>query len=182
MKLLRTSLVSAALAILMAIPAAAQSRWIHVRATEHDDRRSSMTLNLPLRSTMAMTRAIAAARGQIDIHGLDIDIDTIGSGWLSLREKPAGEEISSSEHGSALVFTRTIEGMKVVSTDRWSGEKSEIEIIAPLLELLTAGDLADHALNAGLSAVPSGVRAFTAEDGDVTIVAWIDEWPNGALP
>lgn len=181
MRQLRAGVVTVAFLLVPTI-AEAQTRWIHVRSHEVEGSRARVAINLPLRSAIALTRAMSSAEGEIEIGSANLDIDAIASGWRTLREREPGTQVSSREHHGDLTFLRSESGMTITSKSRWNGEISEVVMIAPLLDLLSAGDLAEHALQSALRQLPSGVPALTARGPEGTLIAWVDEWPEGALP
>jgi hypothetical protein len=174
----------ALLALVFALPAAAQDLWIHVKVDEAGGDNSRVTVNLPISLVESVLPMIESAGdiedGRIVIHDSDVSIDDLRRILTALTGSPDATFAEVETDTERIVFFKDGDYLRV-ETDA-SAEGTEIRARLPLavLEALLSGpddqlDVA-AALRALVAHGPGDL--VTVRDQDATVRVWIDDYPG----
>jgi hypothetical protein len=174
----------ALLALVFALPAAAQELWLHVKVDETGGDNARVKVNLPLsliESALPMIESAGEMEdGRIVIEDSDVSVDDLRRVLAALTDAPDATFAEVETDTERIVFFKDGEYLRV-ETDA-SAEGTEIRARFPIavLEALLSGP--DNQLD-----VAAALRALaahgpgdlvTVRDDDATVRVWIDDYPE----
>jgi len=172
------------LALVFALPAAAQDLWIHVKVDQASDDNARVTVNLPI-SLVESVLPMIESKGEIEdgrivIDDSDVSVADLRRILTALTDAPDAtfaEVETDTEH---IVFFKDGDYLRV-ETDA-SAEGTEIRAHFPIavLEALVSGpdDQLDVAAALRALAAHGPGDLVTVRDNDATVRVWIDDYPE----
>ncbi|MGD2115861.1 MAG: hypothetical protein PVG07_12450 [Acidobacteriota bacterium] len=179
---LRNTLIVAALALLIALPAAAQDLWIHVKVHEEGGENTRVTVNLPvsfLEGVLPMLEESGHMEdAQIEFDDSDISADDLRRVLQSLKDSPDATFAEVETDTETVVFYKQGDYLRVETEESHGGTEVQARFpIAVLDALLSAPDdrLDLRAAIQALAAHGPG-ELVTVRDGATSVRVWIDEY------
>lgn len=174
----------ALLALLLALPAAAQDLWLHVKVHESGGDNARVTVNLPislLESALPMIESSGEMEdGRIVIHDSDVTVDDLRRVLIALNDAPDATFAEVETDDERIVFFKDGAYLRV-ETDA-SAEGTEIRAHFPIavLEALVSGTGNELNVAAALQALADHGPGdlVTVRDRDATVRVWIDDLPE----
>lgn len=167
---------------LLAIPAAAQPLWIHLRISD-DDGRGQVRINLPASAADRATAALPAFRShhcRIEVDGSRFARKDLAALWPPLAAAAEGEtvEVASAE-GTTLTARKMAGRALVEARDGFEGPVT-IDMPLAMLEVLARSGSDVIPLRELLGIVlAEGSNPLTVVSGDAAVRMWVDAIPAG---
>lgn len=174
----------ALLALLFALPAAAQDLWLHVKVDESGGDNARVTVNLPislLESALPMIESTGEIQdGRIVIDDSEVSVDDLRRILTALHDSPDATFAEVETDTERIVFFKDGEYLRV-ETDA-SAEGTEIRAHFPIavLAALVSGTGNELNVAAALQALADHGPGdlVTVRDHDATVRVWIDDLPQ----
>lgn len=174
----------ALLALLFALPAAAQDLWLHVKVDEAGGENARVTVNLPIsliQSALPMIESAGEIQdGRIVIDDSEVSVDDLRGILTALTDSPDATFAEVETDTERIVFFKDGAYLRV-ETDA-SAEGTEIRAHFPIavLEALVSGAGNELNVAAALQALAAHGPGdlVTVRDHDATVRVWIDDLPE----
>ena len=184
----RHTLIIAALALLIALPAAAQSQdlWIHVKVHEDGGENTRVTVNLPV-SFIEGVMPMLEESGHMDDARLEFDdsdvtVDDLRRVLQSLKDSPDATFAEVQTDTETVAFYKQGDYLRVETEESLDGATAKTEVqarfpIAVLDALLSApGERLDIRAAVQALAAHGPGELVTVRDGATSVRVWIDEY------
>jgi hypothetical protein len=167
---------------LVAAPAQAGDRWLHVRVVERGDKGESVKVNLPIAVLETLANAIEDEHfkdGKVSLGGDGIDAEHLRQMWQAVRDSKDMEFVTVESDDETVRVAKSGRYMLVKVDGKGHGDEAEkVDVKVPL-------DVVDALLNApdGRLNVKAALQALAAHedgalvqvhDGSSDVHVWID--------
>ncbi|HVR43141.1 MAG TPA: hypothetical protein VMS56_06795 [Thermoanaerobaculia bacterium] len=173
----------ALLALVLAVPAAADPAWLHLSIHERGRRGAHVRVNVPVAAVVRGVRLVPEHRSRgcrIDLgkRGLTAyDLDAI---WYELRNRPEQTIVTRDTGELELTAVRIGQSVELRVNDEREGTSLRTRVPARVLEALVSGGAGRLDLVAAVGALAlagEGEIALVADDG-ARVRIWIDGVPG----
>jgi len=171
----------ATLLLVVALPAQAGGRWVHIRVQEDGGRGENVSLDLPFDTIETFLPALA--KDQLEgraVFGGDADEERIRAILTALRDSPDGQFVKVQGIGESARVAKE-NGLLVIQVED-DGERVNVRVPMAFVEALLGDETEGFDLAAGLRKLGElGDRALVTVDGDEDQVRiWIDDRESGS--
>jgi hypothetical protein len=179
---LKTTLLTAGLALTLAGAAAAADLWLHMNVTE--EKGSHVSLNFPLSTAIGMAGMVADDSyhpGKVHVGGKDMDARELRRFWQAAKDSPDANFVTVDGPDGKVKIAKS-GGYLLIRADETKPHGSRVDIKVPtsVVEALLSGNGDELDLKAGLEALArQGVGDLMTVEGDHDSVRmWIDHSPE----
>jgi len=185
----RQTLIIAALALLVALPAAAQTAsqdlWIHVKVHEDGGDNTRVTVNLPVTFLQGVLPLIENSGdfnvdgAKIEIEDSDISVDDLRRVLQSLKDSPDATFAEVQTDTETIVFYKQGDYLRVETEESQDGQGTEVHAHFPIavLDALLSAPGQQLDLQAAIQALAAQGPGdlVTVRDGETSVRVWIDD-------
>lgn len=174
----------ALLALLFALPAAAQDLWLHVKVDESGGENARVTVNLPislLESALPMIESAGELQdGHIVIDDSDVSIDDLRRILYALTDAPNATFAEVETDTERIIFFKDGDYLRVETDASADGTEIRAHFPIAVLEALVSGTGNQLNVAAALQALAAHGPGdlVTVRDHDATVRVWIDDLPG----
>ncbi len=182
----RHTLIIAALALLVALPVAAQTAnqdlWIHVKVHEDGGDNTRVTVNLPVAFLQGVLPLIENSGdfkvdgAKIEIEDSDISIDDLRRVLQSLKDSPDATFAEVQTDTENIVFYKQGDYLRVETEESQDGTEVHAHFPIAVLDALLSAPGEQLDLQAAISALAAQGPGdlVTVRDGETSVHVWID--------
>lgn len=183
----RHTLIIAALALLVALPAAAQTAsqdlWIHVKVHEEGGDNARVTVNLPVSFLEGVLPLIESSGefkvddARIEFENSDITVDDLRRVLQSLKDSPDATFAEVQTDTEKVVFYKQGDYLRVETEESTDGTEVRAHFPIAVLDALLSAPGEQLDLRAAIQALAAQGPGdlVTVRDGETSVRVWIDD-------
>jgi len=181
---LRHTLALALLTLLLALPAAAQDLWIHVKVHEEGGENTRVTVNLPvsfIEGVLPMLEESGHMEGaRIELDDSDISVSDLRRVLESLKGSPDATFAEVQTDTETVIFYKQGDYLRVETEESTGGTEVTAHLPIAVLDALLSAPGEQIDLQAGIRALAAHGPGdlVTVRDGETSVRVWIDEYPE----
>ena len=178
---IKTTLITAGLALALAGSAYASDLWLHLNVHEGDG--GHVTLNFPLSTALGMASLVAnddhhpGRAGKVRVGDKDMDARELRRFWQAVKNSPDANFVTVDGPDGKVRIAKS-GGYLVIHADDSKSHKSRVDIKVPtsVVEALLSGGGDELNLQAGLEALSRQGEGelMTIDDEHDTVRMWVD--------
>jgi len=178
---LKTTLLTAGLALALAGTAAASDLWLHMNVNE--GKGGQVNLNFPLSTAIGMAGRVADDdhHGKVRVGSKDMDARELRRFWQAVKDSPDAEFVTVDGPDGKVRIAKSGGYLLIRANDTKShGSRVDIKVPTAVIEALLSGGGDDLDLKAGLEALArQGVGdLMTIDDDHDSVRMWVDHSPE----
>lgn len=171
-------------ALLVALPAAAQDLWIHVKVHEDGGDNARVTVNLPVSFLEGVLPMLEESGhmddARIEIEDSDLTVEDLRRVLASLRDTPDATFAEVATDTETIVFYKQGEYLRVETEASLEGTEIRARFPIAVLDALLSDPDGRLDLQAAVQALAAHGPGdlVTVRDGETSVRVWIDEYPE----